>query len=75
MAIPAVVKRLLPQDEKVMSLLLEANTRSEIAEKLNMPIGTVHSCCSRIYKYAGCNNIAGFMIWHQQNQNDGGNLK
>ena len=66
MAIPAVVKRLLPQDEKVMSLLLEAKTRSEISEKLNIPIGTVHSCCSRIYRYAGCRSISGFMIWHQQ---------
>lgn len=45
---------LLLQDAAVMRLLLLAKTRAEIGEALDMPPGTVNTCCKRVYRHTGC---------------------
>ncbi|MDL2237370.1 hypothetical protein LJC56_06030 [Christensenellaceae bacterium OttesenSCG-928-K19] len=54
----------LYSDKAVMELLLRGKTRPEICGKLNMPMGTVNACCTRIYKQAGCKNIMEFILKH-----------
>lgn len=46
----------LLQDKAVTKLLLQGKTRDEICRELGMPLGTVNTCCTRIYKQTGCRN-------------------
>ena len=53
---------LLHQDRAVMELLLQGKTRVEIVEKLDMPLGTVNTCCTRLYKQLGVNTLVELLI-------------
>lgn len=53
---------LLPRDRAVMKLLLEGKRREAISWELGMPLGTVNTCCTRIYKQMDCRNLAELII-------------
>ena len=53
---------LLHQDRAVMNLLLEGKSRVEIVEALNMPRGTVNTCCTRLYKQFSVSNLVELLI-------------
>ncbi len=48
---------LLWQDRAVLELLLQAKSRSMIAEQLEMPFGSVNTSCNRIYKTLDCHSL------------------
>lgn len=53
---------LLHQDRAVMKLLLQGKSRVEIVKALDMPRGTVNTCCTRLYKQLGVNNLVELLI-------------
>jgi DNA-binding CsgD family transcriptional regulator len=52
----------LHSDKAVLALLLEGKSRDKICAALDMPMGTLNSCCSRIYKREGCNTLAQLLV-------------
>lgn len=59
---------LLLQDGEVLRLLLKAKSRPAISAELNMPMGTVNTCCSRIFEHTGCHSLAELLL--TQNKKD-----
>ena len=53
---------LLLQDREVLELLLKAKSREDICAELNLPLGTLNTCCTRIYQKTGCRNQAGLIV-------------
>ena len=60
---------LLHQDRAVMELLLQGKSRQNIVAELDMPLGTVNTCCTRLYKQLGVKNIMELLI---KLRNEGG---
>lgn len=52
----------LYSDKAVMELLTQGKRREDICRELGMPMGTLNSCCTRIYKREGCNSLAEFIV-------------
>lgn len=55
---------LLLQDRAVMELLLRGMSRGEICQALGMPLGTVNTCCTRIYRHTGCKSAVELILRH-----------
>lgn len=53
---------LLYQDRAILNLLLEGKTRPEIVRALNMPLGTVNGCCTRLFRELGCKNVVELVL-------------
>ena len=53
---------MLLQDREVMKLLLQAKRREEISRELQMPVGTVHTCCTRIFELEDVNSVAELIV-------------
>jgi len=53
---------LLFQDRAVMNLLLLGKSRADICKELDMPLGTVNTCCTRIYRKTGCKNLPELIV-------------
>lgn len=59
---------LLHQDRAVMELLLQGKSRQKIVKELDMPLGTVNTCCTRLYKQFGVNNIMELLIKYRDTE-------
>ena len=58
-----------PYSEKaVAKLLLLGTSRAEISRRLDMPLGTVNYCCTRIYQKAGCKNLVEFILKNKESE-------
>lgn len=53
---------LLYSEKAVLELLLQGKSRDGICEALGMPMGTLNSCCTRIYKREGCNSLVELLV-------------
>ncbi len=59
---------LLHQDKAVLDLLVRGMSRDDICGTLHMPLGTVNTCCSRIYKQTGCKNRVELILKYGTNR-------
>lgn len=53
---------LLLQDSLVLEHLLQGKTRPQICEELGIPMGTLNSCCTRIYRHTGCRSVVELIL-------------
>lgn len=62
---------MLLQDKEVMKLLLRGKRREEIAGVLSMPLGTVNTCCARIYELEGVKSLPELMVKYAGKKSSG----
>lgn len=53
---------LLKQDGLVLELLLQGKTRMQISKELGMPMGTLNTCCARIYRHTDCHSVVELIL-------------
>ncbi len=53
---------LLPSERAVLELLLQGKSREEICNELSMPMGTLNSCCTRLYKRFGVTSLVELLV-------------
>ncbi len=53
---------MIPSERAVLGLLMQGKSRSEICEELSMPMGTLNSCCTRLYKRFGVASMVELLL-------------